>query len=357
MQSLILVEMTRLGDVICTFPALRRIRSAFPEASIAMAVQKEYAELIESSSLDIHAIGLHSSRTIVGLLASMIEVRRTRYDLACALSPARRNAYLVLGSRAGIRAGYLRPTRSRIQYLRESPVTVRGQEPAVSVSYGKEHIATRALKVCDALGLPDVAPVSIPALKSASLEASLTRVSGFLSAVRSPFVAIHPFAAWEFKEWPVGNYVALVGALSAGSGLDVVVICEEADRDRWNAACTGKATQNRVHVFSSARLMDVAAVISQASVLVGNDSGPLHLASLLGTPVVGLFGPATPELTAPRGFDGACLYHAKDCSPCAQTSCVDPKHHCMSSISVDDVLATVQSLCHIPTQRFVSAHA
>jgi ADP-heptose:LPS heptosyltransferase len=100
----------------------------------------------------------------------------------------------------------------------------------------------------------------------------------------------------------------------------------------------------RVVFAPSSDIMDTAAVIRHAELFIGNDSGPLHLAALLGVPVVGLYGPAPPEQTAPYAGRGVFLYRKVSCSPCTQTVCTMPENSCMNRITVEEVYDVASGL-------------
>jgi heptosyltransferase I len=357
MRSIVVVELTRLGDVLCTLPALSRMRGAHPQAQITCVVQEPYAQLVQALNLELQTIGLSRTDTLIGLLRGLREVRHVSADLACSMSPAKRNAILALGSKARLKAGYLKYVNARIQYLHNSPVHVIGGKPAARVSYGKEHISLRALKVCDALGIQDSPTMPSPAIRREKLDEAALKIAPFLMSVRGSFIVLHPFAGWYYKQWPIENFVKLAFRIIDELHENVVVICEEQERSHWETAMTDKPDAGQLHLFSSSSLLETAALVRNASVMVGNDSGPLHLAALLEVPLVGLFGPSTPDLTAPRTPRGVFLYHAAHCSPCPQSTCIQPSTPCMPAISIDEVLGVIRSLRVFRSQRYASTYA
>jgi heptosyltransferase I len=356
-KSILIVELTRLGDLICMLPALACLRGSFPHAVITCVVQAPYAPLIRALDLDVEVVGLHSSQTIRGFLGALGGVRRMRPDIACSMSPAKRNALLVMGSGAGVKAGYLRYVNATIQYLHETPLHGPASKGDHKLSYGREHISVRSIRVCAALGVPVPAILPAPGLKPDALLEARSTLTPFLANVRKPYLVMHPFAAWEYKEWPIQSFLRLAEETVAGDDSDVVVICEEQERKRWERIAVGSWCADRIHLYVSSSILESAALIQGAELMVGNDSGPLHLAALLGIPVVGLYGPASPGLTAPIGARGVFLHHTVECSPCAQTSCVRPNDHCMKSITINEVLAAIRSLRIARTQSGMKVHA
>ena len=356
-ESILVVELTRLGDVICMLPALACLRGFFPQALITCVVQAPYAPLVRALDLDLEAVGPQLSQTVRGFFGALLAVRRIQPDIACSMSPAKRNALLVLGSGARVKAGYLRFVSTSTPYLRENPVHGPSSKGDHKLTYGREHISLRSTRVCAALGIPTPVPMPSPALKSDALLGARRSLTPFLANVQKPYLVIHPFAAWEYREWPIRSFLRLAEAIVAVDDFDVVVICEERERQRWEQIASGSPHAGRIHLCVSSSILESAALIQGSQLLVGNDSGPLHLAALLGIPVVGLYGPASPELTAPRGAEGVFLHHAVECSPCAQTTCVRPADYCMKSITLNEVLGAIRSLCVARTQSGVNAHA
>ncbi len=357
MHSILVVEMARLGDVICMVPALGRLRKAFPNALITCVVQDKYTCLVRALDLDLQAIGVAGTQKFTGLGRGLREIRRVHADLACAMSPGKRNALLALGSGARVKAGYMRFVSAQVQYLHESPVNVFGRKASAKASYGYEHFSLRAMKVCDVLGIAGDASTTPLGFRSDSMAQADQRIEGFLSDVRKPYVAIHPFAAWEYREWGTGSFVELARRIGTEFASDVVVVCEEGERSRWEESSNAVSGAHRAHVFSSTSLLETAAVIRGAWAMIGNDSGPLHLAALCGVPVVGLYGPASPELTAPQNARGVFLYHRMQCSPCSQTFCTHPQDPCMKKIEINEVLSAMQTLPGARALLNASTHA
>lgn len=337
-RSIALVEMTRLGDVLTTIPALRLFRSTFPSAGITLFVQSPYERLLRALSLDMDFCGISTSGTVHGFLKGLKVVRACKPDLACSLSPAKRNAALVLGSGAASRAGYLQSLDNPIQYLEKSPIDGHGTGIVRGLTYGKTHLSERSLLVCRALGInadPDFGKMPLRDSVRKEIEERLKRS---LPLLRRSYAVVHPFAGWEFKQWPASAFEDLATLFLAAGDDDLVFLAAAEESTKWQPLRAAFRSEPRVHFVASTDLCESAYLIERARVFVGNDSGPLHLAALLGTPVVGLYGPSSPDLTAPRGARGEFFYSPVECSPCAQTGCVRPEEHCMLAISPANVL-------------------
>jgi ADP-heptose:LPS heptosyltransferase len=128
----------------------------------------------------------------------------------------------------------------------------------------------------------------------------------------------------------------------SSSDCTVIVIGGKSDRVRMEAFRGRGPARERVRLLTPVDLEGLADIIAGSIAFVGTDSGPIHLASLLGVPTVGLFGPAPPDLTAPLPVDGDYLYHHVECSPCRQKHCIRAQNPCMQGIPAADVLELVR---------------
>ena len=121
----------------------------------------------------------------------------------------------------------------------------------------------------------------------------------------------------------------------------VIIACEEKHLSRIRTVLPAASP---IGVVASSDMLDVALLMNEASLVVGNDSGPLHLAAALGIPTVGMYGPASPALTGPLNSRGLYLYHKVECSPCDQRMCIRPENPCMGLHEVDQVFREVARL-------------
>ncbi len=355
-RSILTCEVTRLGDVLTTIPALRHLRSMFPHARILSVVDERYATLLDACETGVDFAGVSGSDTIAGLLSSVRTARRFASDLALSLTPAKRNVAITLASGAPKVAGYLHPLERQAQHLHEFPVEAQGFALAQNAAYGSEHIEQRALHVAEAL-LGQPAEVSrMITLRTETRWQALSRLREYLPALDVPFIAVHPFAAWKFREWPRESVLALSRALLKQYEFRLVLVGELSEKARLDAIMNALERDDRISVFPSSDVLLTAALLEKAELFIGNDSGPLHLAALLGTPVVGLFGPATPAMTAPKVPESVFLYEQVQCSPCAQTTCLQPEDHCMGRITPAAVLTAVDRLLLSSRHQHVTAH-
>jgi ADP-heptose:LPS heptosyltransferase len=340
-KSLLLVEMTRLGDVVSMLPAIRLFRSQFPSAEIHLFVDQRYTALLRGFDVGVNVEGIRTSTRISGFLSALARARRLRVDLACSMSPTKRNALLALASGARYKAGYLLPANSMTPHLSTSPVEAIGFALQTQTRYGMENIETRATKICAAMGFQEEMPGAVFDMAKAapSLARQRLTTTGIIPSRR--YVVVHPFAGWEHRMWSIHNFNSLVKHIVERLEYDVLLICSEEEAYALQPSRVMFQKDSRVRFFPSRDLLESAVVIHGASLFIGNDSGPLHLAAALRIKTVGLFGPAPPELTASLNASGTFIYRRVECSPCAQTSCIRPGNSCMDLISPDEAFAAV----------------
>jgi heptosyltransferase-2 len=190
------------------------------------------------------------------------------------------------------------------------------------------------------LVIPGADPGWRPALAPHLLEEARTllRAAGLWNRT---LVGLAPSAAWgESKRWPCERFGHLARRL-VGDGLQSVVLIGPGEEDvaEQVQAAAGASVPT---VGAGLDLAGLAAVMAFVSVVVGNDSGPVHLAGLSGASTVALFGPTDPRRTAPLG--GLVVSDNLRCSPCFARVCPLDHNRCLRELAVETVLAAVQEL-------------
>ena len=151
------------------------------------------------------------------------------------------------------------------------------------------------------------------------------------------FVAVNPVAFWETKLWEDGKFAELCDRIRTELGIGVVLTGREAGPlEKIRAGMKTEA----VNLGGRTSLRELAALYREAALVVSTDSGPMHLAAAVGTPVVALFGPTDPGRTGPCGSGHKVIRGSLSCMPCFRKQCEDPR--CMREISVEDVFTAVR---------------
>ena len=354
-NSILVVELTRLGDVLSMLPAVRLLVSRYPAATIHLFVDEAYASLLRGLDLEIVVHGIVSSASFTGLMLAVWQARRLGVCLSCSMSPAKRNVVVTLSSGSRFKVGYLRSVDSLAHYHARTHVEARGfaiKEESFSGGDSPENIEERGLRVCTGLGLsPPPAADLRQMLRPETVTALGTKLGVQGKLPLGEYVVVHPFSGWSYRSWSPGNFFTLAHLLNSRLGVDVVFLFSVQESTEWEKSLKHWGGESRPRVFASDDLLESAVLLEGAALFVGNDSGPLHLAACLGVPRIGLFGPSSPSLTAPRAGNGTYLYKPVECSPCEQVKCVRPDSPCINLITPDEAYgAAVKALqSHRPT--------
>jgi 3-deoxy-D-manno-octulosonic-acid transferase/heptosyltransferase-1 len=160
-----------------------------------------------------------------------------------------------------------------------------------------------------------------------------------IEAGQDRFIAVNPVALWETKLWDQGKFAELAQRIVQEMNVPVVLTGSAAEKPYID----GIQRTMKLPVANLAgetSLRDLAALYRLASLVVTTDSGPMHIAAAVNTPVVALFGPTDPARTGPYGTGHTVVRRGLSCSPCFLKEC--PSRRCMNEILVDDVFDAVR---------------
>ncbi len=289
-QRILIVKLSSLGDIIHALPAPCSLRATFPGARIAWVVEKKWLPLIERHpDLDevftVDSFRLRGAwHTYPEFFADVKKLRGFKPDWALDLQGTVKSAVLTLLSGAPMRAGFARPA------AREGLTTFFYNHPVMPQS---AHVVEQIQDVLDAVGPlhRDLRfPFPIPESERRDVDAWL-RQNGI-----GKFVFISPGGGWASKRWPSQRYGELAERLEQQYGT-VAVINRGPGEDELDRAFR-RANVIRARLFSGG-VLRLAAILERASLVIGGDTGPLHLGAVLGVPVVALFGPTDPVRNGP----------------------------------------------------------
>jgi heptosyltransferase I len=333
----LLVRLSSIGDVVHTLPALAALRDAGFESG--WAVEPASRTLLDGNPALARVVPVPPARGFDwgAARAALGAARRAGYDVALDFQGLWKSAGWARLSGALRVVGFAGPWRrepaSRV-LLRE---TVPLPEAALHV-IDKNLALLRALGI-DALGLREF---PLPAL-----DAESGRVGAQLTAIGlRRFVILNPGGGWGTKQWPAEGFGALARSL-AERGLASLVTWgpgEEALADRVVAASGGAAVRG----FGTT-LRELVALLRRADLLVAADTGPLHLACAVGTPVVGLYGPTDPARNGPFAPADVVVRRVPPCAPCHRRDC--PHAGVMARIPVEEVVAAAERRLASATAR------
>lgn len=318
-ESLLIVRLSAMGDIIHTLPAAAALRQAFPHATIGWLIEERWAELLctlryprsgrrspERPLADrVHTVNLaewrrslFSFNAIQQMAVALSELRGGRYDAAIDFQGAVRSALLARWSGAPVIYGDAQPRESAASMFYTRLVETRGS-----------HVVEQALDLARAtIGLPSSSPesraqgrASAFARNGAEVEFPLDSDAEHkvisVTADLSPFAILNPGAGWGAKQWPADRY-GMVARELADDGIRSIINFGPGEEELATAV---EADSHGAAQKISCSISELIALARRACLLIGGDTGPLHLASALKIPVVAIFGPTNPARNGPFG--------------------------------------------------------
>ena len=156
-------------------------------------------------------------------------------------------------------------------------------------------------------------------------------------------VILQPGARYWFKAWPPERFAELADHLTSRYGCQVLIGGSDQDIDLAQQI-RQMAKSRPIIMAGRTTIKQFAAIAKKSALFVGSDSGAMHIASAVGTPVVGLFGPSSPREWGPRGGPVEVVYKEIDCRSCFHPICARGEENCMRLIAVHEVCAAAQRL-------------
>jgi lipopolysaccharide heptosyltransferase I len=355
----LVIRLSALGDVVHALPMLDALRRARPDAEIGWVVEEKAASLLAGHP-QIDRIWVAPRAEIVGLLRRgrllaalrllvrfARELRAAGYDLVIDPHSNARSAFLALCSgaprRIGFAHGYAKEGAGWVYTDRVVPTRPRQLK------------VQRALDLLRPLGIDPHgarAVLGIPETTRAWARAQVELLGG------RPIVAIHPGVsdAGAIKQWDPARFARTAVRLARERGARCLVTWGPGERDlaqRVVAASEGCATLGP----ETGSILDLAAIYAACDLVIGVDTGPLHLAAALGIAVVGLYGPKDPAIYAPwdarTGTAAPVVRRPVWCGPCNRRRCSNVI--CMPAIQVGDVVEAAQESLGVEPLRIVGA--
>lgn len=302
-ESILVVRLSAMGDIIHTLPAVAALREAFPHATLGWLVEERWAELLctlryprsgrrspQRPLVDrVHSVNtaewrrtLLSFNTWQQMAVGLSELRGVRYGAAIDFQGALRSALLARWSGAPVVYGSIQPRENAASMWYTRQVLANGT-----------HVVEQALALAQAViqhPAPD-AQLTFPVDPDAEQKIAARATAG------RAFAILSPGAGWGAKQWPAERYGMVARELEK-NGLQSLV--NYGPGEEGLAAAVETASDGTAHSISCS-VSELIALTRRARLFIGGDTGPMHLAAALKIPVVAIFGPTNPARNGPFG--------------------------------------------------------
>jgi heptosyltransferase-2 len=346
-QRILIRGVNWIGDAVLTLPAIRAVRTAFPDSHITLLVKPWVAGLFHENR-DIDEILLYndSHKGIRGRFKLAGEIRERKFDTAILLQNAFDAAFITWLAGIPRRIGYKTDGRSLL--LTE----------AVPIDHDimKQHQVYYYLNLLGAIGIK--ASETDPYIRLSGSERTWARnlLSSRFPDQSKPLIGINPGAAYgSAKRWPPQRFADLTvkilnelnGRIVIFGGQSDVGVANEIVAEINRSAKKINTETYRSHLLMMAGktgLRELASLIAECDVFLTNDTGPMHMASALQVPVIAMFGSTSPVRTGPFGILHNVVSRNMPCSPCMKRECPEKHLLCMTGINVDEVFTALQEM-------------
>ncbi|MFA4991664.1 MAG: lipopolysaccharide heptosyltransferase II [Candidatus Omnitrophota bacterium] len=334
MKRILVVNVNWLGDTLFAGPFIKALKSGYPAASVAVLTHPRCREILEGNPCVDEIIAYDEKKEHASLsarLSLIFKLRKKGFDAVFILRPSFSRSLILFLSGIPERIGY---ENKKSGFLLTRKIPLPAKEP---------HKADYFLNMAKSMGI-DAADTNYELRVSgedAEKADKILRGSGVREG--EGFAVINAGGNWDLKRWPFENFARLGDEIVDRFGLRVVLTGAKKDIE-LAGRIKGLMRNAPVALCGATDLKTLAAIFKKARCVISNDSGPMHIAAAVKTPVVALFGPTSAFMTGPRGAGvSRVLWKDVGCEiPCYKLSCLDNK--CMKAISVSDVIEALTGI-------------
>jgi lipopolysaccharide heptosyltransferase I len=325
-QRILIIKPSAIGDVVHALPVLNLVRRRWPAAKVSWLVTPACSGLLDGHPLIDELIlfdrkrfgGMWKSWRLAGEWRAFTRSLRQRaFDLVIDLQGLFRSAWIARKTAAPVRVGFANAREGAWAFYTHR----------VPIETMEQHAISRYLKLAKFIGCGD-GPVEFP---FATADADRAHVCELLTGHPGRYAVLLPGTNWETKRWGVEKFAGLVRPLRERFGL-ASVLAGGADA----AAMAPQMPPDVINLAGRTSLKQLTALLERAALVVANDSGPMHIASALGRPLVTPFGPTNPIRTGPFGRLDSVIRLDIPCSPCYSRRCSHKS--CLNWLGAEPVL-------------------
>jgi lipopolysaccharide heptosyltransferase I len=320
-SRILIIKPSSLGDIVQALPVLTSLREAHPKAYIAWLVATVFADLLEGHPRLDRVVTFDRKRygsigksfgATADFLAFVEGLRHEKFTAVIDLQGLFRSGFLAAATGAPSRVGFAAARELAPMFYTLSVPMPRKEMHAVDRYMAlARHIGLLDPKAKDHL------PVSAEARETVR---QCLHAEGLGSG--EAVVVVSPHARWTTKQWPPERFAEVIRRLHEQSGARAVLVGSGAAAPIARQIIEAAASARPIDLVDRTTLKEMVALVSEARAMVTNDSGPMHVAAAVGTPVVAIFGPTSAERTGPYGHGHRVLAGETPCRPCFRRECL-----------------------------------
>ncbi len=317
----------RISEAVMAIPAVLALRRKYRDAELWVA-GRAWAEGLLSLSCEISgAIPLPDEGNVKDIWQSSRLIKEAAFDAGLLLAPTFGSALAFYLAGIPERWGYAHDGRS---------VLLTRAVPGDGLLRPARHRSSYYADLVEALGCTPGDHEPRLAVPETGVRAARTLLAAAGRDPASPLVILAPGnSSGLARRWPAGRFAAVGALFQTHNGADIVIVGTAAEAGLAEEISSGLG-RKPIDLTGRTDLRELAAVLSLASLVVANDSGPLQLANAMGTPLVAAFGPSDPAVTGPARQPATIVMKKPPCWPCQYMEC-PYDHRCMTAVEPADV--------------------
>jgi heptosyltransferase-1 len=322
-QRILIVLHGSIGDVTRAVPLAGMLRRAFPKAFLAWSVEPVCLPLLQGNRAIDEILLFDRAQWWKSTWPFLANVRAGRFDLTLDLQRLLRSGVISWWSSARRRIGFHRRDSKEGNWLfNNEHIPAYGEEISKLEHY---------LKFADYLGIDPSAPEWNFNLTGAEAAA----VDQHLIKLRRRFATLFVGTRWQSKQWFPEQMGRCAERLARNFDLDVVLLGGKDDQQLAGEAATSSSVPV-LNLTGKTSLREAIGIIERAALAIGPDTGLMHIAAAVGTPVLSLWGATDPKRTGPHGFSELVLQGRAPCVPCRRRTCAIGRI-CLRSITMEEI--------------------
>ena len=333
-RSVCIIKPSAFGDVVQTLPLVGALKARFPDVQVSWVINRSLRGLLDHHPQVDQVIPFDRHGGWSSWKQLLAKLRAARFDLVLDLQGLLRSAIMTQATAAPLRIG--------LETAREgSSLTCHFLLPETSKTVPAH---ARYWRVAEWLGIgdhPREAQIPIPSTARTWSEQQLALLPG-------PVLAIHPGARWSSKRWPAENFTAIANRFIDQYRGSILLVGSEDETPLAQTIAHALPDSHTLNLCGETSIPQLAACLQQADLLLCNDSGPMHLAAALNTPLVGLFTSTDSQRSGPPPrFNQRLLSTPAHCSGCYRRTCpLSGAEHlkCLQQLGIESVWHELQSL-------------
>ena len=347
----LIIKPSSLGDIVQALPVLTSLREAHPKAHIAWLVATVFADLLQGHprldrvvTFDRRRYGSigKSFGATADFVAFVEGLRREKFTAVIDLQGLFRSGFLTAATGAPSRVGF-----AAARELAPMFYTL-----AVPMPRKEMHAVDRYMALARHIGLMDPQATDHLPIAPEARETVRQRLRAEGLAPDDAMVVVSPHARWPTKQWPPERFAEVVRRLHEQSGTRAVLIGSSAAAAIAREIAAAAASARPVDLVNRTTLREMVALVAEARAMVTNDSGPMHVAAAIGTPVVAIFGPTSAERTGPYGPGHRVLAAGVPCRPCFRRKCLYSSGPealaCLTGVAAEEVARHLLEILRSP---------